>query len=63
MSEPDITAWIARLNAGESIAAHKLWESYYQKLIGLAKVKLRGSRKRVADEEDLVAEAFQSASS
>lgn len=60
MSENQITEWIRRYQDGDSSAANHLWQSYYEKLIALARKKLGGSRKRVADEEDMVAEAFHS---
>jgi hypothetical protein len=59
MSDPgSITALIRKLQHGESVAAGGLWERYYEKLIYLARNKLRSSPRRVADEEDVVVTAF-----
>lgn len=60
MSDPgSITALIRQLQDGESVAASGLWERYYEKLIYLARQKLRSSPRRVADEEDIVVTAFE----
>jgi DNA-directed RNA polymerase specialized sigma24 family protein len=37
-----------------------LWESYYQKLVGIARSKLRGRVRLVGDEEDVALSAFKS---
>jgi len=55
-----VTHWIAELKAGNQVAAQKLWESYFQRLVGLARRKLQGARRRMADEEDVVVSAFAS---
>jgi DNA-directed RNA polymerase specialized sigma24 family protein len=55
-----VTHWIAELKAGNHVAAQKLWEGYFQRLVGLARRKLRGARRRVADEEDVALSAFNS---
>ncbi len=54
------TTWIDRLVAGDSLAAQKIWEQYYDRLVRLARQKLGGRKKRVADEEDAVVVAFNS---
>src|SRR5262249_52379172 len=37
-----------------------LWERYHRRLVGLARRKLESSRRRGADEEDVVQDAFHS---
>jgi DNA-directed RNA polymerase specialized sigma24 family protein len=59
-SDRSITFWIGQLKAGDSLAAQKLWEGYYGRLVGLARAKLRGAPRRVADEEDVALSAFDS---
>jgi RNA polymerase sigma factor (sigma-70 family) len=60
MSSPgSVSHWIAALKDGDSAAAQPLWERYYRRLVGLARKKLRSGR-RVADEEDVVQNAFHS---
>lgn len=46
--------------AGDSRAAQRAWEYYYERLIPLARRKLGGSARRIADEEDVVLVAFNS---
>jgi len=59
-SDASVTFWIGQLKAGDSQAAQKLWEGYYARLVGLARTKLRGAQRRVADEEDVALSAFDS---
>jgi DNA-directed RNA polymerase specialized sigma24 family protein len=55
-----VSHWIARLKRGDSAAAQRLWEDYFQRLVGLARAKLRGVPRREADEEDVALSAFDS---
>lgn len=55
-----VTHWIVALKDGDLAAAQPLWKRYYRQLIVLARHKLRSSRRREADEEDVVQVAFQS---
>jgi DNA-directed RNA polymerase specialized sigma24 family protein len=59
-SAGSITHWIGKLKAGDHAAAQQLWERYFQRLVGLARKKLRGARRRAADEEDVALSAFDS---
>jgi DNA-directed RNA polymerase specialized sigma24 family protein len=58
--EGSITRWIDELKTGDPLAAQKLWERYFRRLVGLARKKLQGIRTRVADEEDVALSAFDS---
>jgi len=55
-----ISQWIDQLQAGDRAAAQKLWERYFQRLVGLARKKLQGLPRRAADEEDVALSAFAS---
>jgi DNA-directed RNA polymerase specialized sigma24 family protein len=55
-----VTHWIAQLKTGDHSAAQHLWEGYYHRLIERARQKLAGTRRRAADEEDVVLSAFDS---
>jgi DNA-directed RNA polymerase specialized sigma24 family protein len=59
-TEGSVTRLIARIKAGDGEAAQHLWDSYFQKLIALARARLRGTARRAADEEDVVLSAFDS---
>ena len=58
--EPEIsvTTWLARLKAGDSQAGQQLWQRYLDRLTRLARRKLAGASRRVADEEDVALSAF-----
>lgn len=55
-----VTGWIPGVKAGDDQAAQKLWETYFHRLMGLARKKLRGRKLRQADEEDAVLSALDS---
>ena len=59
-SSGSVTRWIEELRAGESAAAEQLWESYFSQMVALARKKLAGAPRRVADEEDVALSAFNS---
>lgn len=59
-SEGSVSDWIARLQTGDPAAVQQLWERYFPRLVHLARKKLRGSRPRCADEEDVALSAFDS---
>jgi DNA-directed RNA polymerase specialized sigma24 family protein len=59
-SEGSVTHWLGLLKAGNAAAAQKLWERYFQRLVGLARKKLQGQRLHTADEEDVALSAFDS---
>jgi RNA polymerase sigma factor (sigma-70 family) len=57
-----VTRWLRQLQDGDRAAVQKLWEGYFARLVGLARDKLRqrGLRVAVADEEDVALSAFDS---
>ncbi|HKI18968.1 MAG TPA: ECF-type sigma factor [Isosphaeraceae bacterium] len=57
-----VTAWIGDLKVGGEAAAQKLWERYFDRLVNLARSKLRSTRRAGAaeDEEDAALDAFDS---
>jgi DNA-directed RNA polymerase specialized sigma24 family protein len=60
MEDGDVTQWLGQLARGDDFAAQQIWERYYEQLVRLARNKLRDSRRREADEEDVVLSAFNS---
>jgi DNA-directed RNA polymerase specialized sigma24 family protein len=58
--EEPVTQWLARLQAGDRAVAQQLWEAYFHRLVGLARLKLQGQPRRAADEEDVALSAFHS---
>jgi DNA-directed RNA polymerase specialized sigma24 family protein len=59
-SAGSVTTWLDRLRADDQAAAERLWARYYPRLVGLARKKLQGVPRRVADEEDVALSAFDS---
>jgi DNA-directed RNA polymerase specialized sigma24 family protein len=59
-SEGSVTRWVTALKGGDLAAAQPLWERYHRRLVALARRKLDLSRRRGADEEDVVQNAFHS---
>ena len=59
-SEGSVTRWISALKQGDQAAASGLWESYFRRLVGLARARLRDVPRLIADEEDVALSAFDS---
>jgi DNA-directed RNA polymerase specialized sigma24 family protein len=59
-SDGSVTHWLEGVRHGDSLAAQKLWERYFPELVRLARVKLGGKPRRVADEEDVALSAMDS---
>ncbi len=55
-----ITRWIGQLKSGDSLAAQKLWEVYFARMVKLARHRLDAAPRRAADEEDVALSAFYS---
>jgi len=55
-----VTVWIDGVKAGDSLAAQQLWELYFGRMVELARRKLEGAGRAVADEEDVAISAFKS---
>jgi DNA-directed RNA polymerase specialized sigma24 family protein len=56
----DMQAWLAKLQQGDSHAAQRIWEEYFQKLVRLARRRMASLPRRAADEEDLALSAMNS---
>jgi DNA-directed RNA polymerase specialized sigma24 family protein len=57
-----VTRLIANLKAGDDSAAQQLWQRYFQRLVHLARSRLRSARRAgtIEDEEDAALNAFDS---
>src|SRR5688572_16833726 len=60
MAGGSVTRWVEQLAAGDRDAAQRIWERYFRRLVGLARVRLGDLPRRAADEEDVVLSAFDS---
>ena len=52
--------WVARLRAGDPIVTRDLWDRYFDKMVTMARKRLRGLPARASDEEDVALSAFKS---
>jgi DNA-directed RNA polymerase specialized sigma24 family protein len=60
-SDNSITHWIAELEFGRADEAQEeLWQRYFHRLVGLAKLELGNTPRSAADEEDVATAALQS---
>ena len=59
-TDDPVTVWLGQLQAGDSVAVRAVWETYFRRLVGLARKRLRDSPRRAADEEDIALSAFDS---
>jgi DNA-directed RNA polymerase specialized sigma24 family protein len=59
-AEGSISRWLGRLQAGDRQAAAGLWQRYFERLVDVARGKLKDAPRRVADEEDVALSAFHS---
>jgi len=57
-----VTHWLGELRAGDRGAAQPLWDRYFQRLVVLARARLRAVQAATADadEEDAALSAFDS---
>ncbi|MEM8946517.1 MAG: ECF-type sigma factor [Planctomycetota bacterium] len=59
--EGSVTLWIAELQIGEANKAeHELWDRYFRRLVGLARMKLGDAPRGAEDEEDVAVSALRS---
>jgi RNA polymerase sigma factor (sigma-70 family) len=59
-TDGSVSRWLGQLKDGDQAAAQQLWERYFRSLVRLARSRLHGTARRVADEEDVALSAFAS---
>lgn len=55
-----VTLWIGHLKAGDPLAAERLWQRYFERIVALARFKLGTTPRKAADEEDVALSVFDS---
>jgi RNA polymerase sigma factor (sigma-70 family) len=60
MSDGSVSRWLPGLAAGESGSTQQIFERYFEQLLRVARGRLTGALRRLADEEDVVISAFYS---
>jgi hypothetical protein len=56
---PSVSRWLDRLRHNDERAAAQLWRRFLERLLAVARRRLAGAARRVADEEDVVVVAFE----
>jgi DNA-directed RNA polymerase specialized sigma24 family protein len=52
-NQDSITVWFSQLRAGDPLAAAKLWDRFFERLVVVAGQQMATVNRRVADEEDI----------
>ena len=61
MSETnDVSHWIDLVKYGDSVAANRLWQHYFDRLVRAVRQRLMGQNRAVSDEEDIALSVFDS---
>jgi DNA-directed RNA polymerase specialized sigma24 family protein len=55
-----VSKWVSQLKDGNPHAAEQLWDTYFLRMVKVARCKLHGTLSRMADEEDVALSAFKS---
>ena len=58
-TDSSVTQWLHALKEGDDESARQIWQRYFSGLATIAQKYLQASPKRMADEEDVVINAFQ----
>ena len=56
----NVSHWIDQIKEGDSVAANRIWQHYFDRLIRSVRNRLKGQDRRVSDEEDIVLSVFDS---
>ncbi len=59
-SDDSMALLIDRIKNGDEAAARTLWDRYFPQLVRIARQKLAGQRRRIADEDDVVLSVLDS---
>jgi DNA-directed RNA polymerase specialized sigma24 family protein len=56
----NVSHWIDLVKAGDSAAATRVWQHYFDRLVRSVRARLHGQNRAVTDEEDIVLSVFDS---
>lgn len=56
----NVSHWINLVKAGDSVAANRIWQHYFDRLVRAVRARLMGQNRAVSDEEDIVLSVFDS---
>ena len=60
ISDSSVTRWLQRLEDGDSVAAERLWQLFFERLVQLAHGRLQVRHRKAIDAEDIALSAFHS---
>ena len=55
-----VSVWLAQMKEGGEAAAQQIWERYYERLVAMARQRIRGAHQQIGDEEDVAISVFES---
>jgi hypothetical protein len=56
----NVSHWIDLVKRGDSAAANRIWQHYFERLVQSVRRRLLGQNRAVTDEEDIVLSVFDS---
>ncbi|MCA9126092.1 MAG: hypothetical protein KDB22_03365 [Planctomycetales bacterium] len=56
----NVSHWIDLVKVGDSAAANRVWQHYFDRLVRAVRARLRGQNRAVSDEEDIALSVFNS---
>jgi hypothetical protein len=56
----NVSHWIDLVKYGDSAAANRIWQHYFERLVQSVRRRLLGQNRAVTDEEDIVLSVFDS---
>jgi DNA-directed RNA polymerase specialized sigma24 family protein len=59
-SDSSVTRWLQRLEVGDSVAAERLWQLFFERLVQLVRGRLQVRHRKAIDAEDIALSAFHS---
>ncbi len=59
-ADDSVSLWIAKVKQGDDQAQQVIWDRYFPALVKIARQRLAGQRRRMADEEDVALSALNS---
>lgn len=59
-NDTNVSHWIDLVKAGDSAAANRIWQHYFDRLVRSVRRRLLGQNRAMSDEEDIVLSVFDS---
>lgn len=56
----NVSHWIDLVKDGDSVAANRIWQHYFDRLVRTVRARLLGQNRAISDEEDIVLSVFDS---